>query len=250
MSGVKVVRDARLTDDQALACTAVPSRIVVAGSGRASSQLVAHLAEAGYETRLAAARHAATRHVVRGWPDLVVLCIPLSDDEGATVVGSVRASYCGPILVIGPARKPESAVAILDAGADDYVSDRVTPPELLARVRARLRRTSPRHNPTATARVTSRVLCLDQEHLTASYGDHWIRLSRREMTILRLLAIRPGAVLESRDLAAEVWGDAGRSEVQILRTYIKFLRRKLEHLTGRCQAFWLRQAAHRPISSR
>lgn len=206
-------------------------RIVVEGRGHTASLTAERLATAGYDVHVVESLHAALRRVLHRWPDMVVVCVE-SDHDGLTVVAEIRASFPGPILVVGPTRAPELAVRILDAGADDYVSHHVPSSELLARVRARLRHAGRLRDAVAPDDATSPGLHLDEQHLTVSYAGRRAHLSPREMAILRLLALDAGRIVEIGYLVAEVWGIWGPSEETILRTYIKFLRRKLDYLVG------------------
>jgi two-component system KDP operon response regulator KdpE len=159
-------------------------------------------------------------------PDLVLLDLGLPDVDGLTVIRRIRAWSLMPIIVLSARTLEEEKVAALDAGADDYITKPFSAPELLARVRAGLRRV-------ADPSKQSNVLQLGpvQVNLAAqsSWGPHGsINLTPQEYRVLDCLGRRAGLLVLQRELLREVWGTDRLHDVRNLRTCIKNLRNKLE----------------------
>ncbi len=164
--------------------------------------------------------------------DLVVVDLGLPDLDGVDVVRDVRARSTVPILVLSARHSEAEKVTALDAGADDYVTKPFGLEELLARVRAALRR-KPSADGTPPAahdrlvRTSSFVVNLTAQHVTSTTGTT-VRLTPTEWHVLEVLARTPGDLIGQRQLLQEVWGPGYGSETNYLRVYIAQLRRKLE----------------------
>jgi len=179
----------------------------------------------GYEVRTApdAARGlASARHQP---PDLAIVDLGLPDSDGITVVAGIRAGTRIPIIVLSARYAEAAKVAALDAGADDYVTKPFGIDELLARVRAALRRATP--VPEAPVVTTaSFTVDLSAKQVTGPHGP--VRVTPTEWHLLEVLARQPGVLVEHRRLLQEVWGPQYATETNYLRVHFANLRRKLE----------------------
>jgi len=158
-------------------------------------------------------------------PDVVILDLGLPDMDGAEVIHGVRGWAATPIIVLS-AREHESAkVAALDAGADDYVTKPFGMDELLARVRAAVRRTTPTTDEPVVA-TDDFTIDLSARRVTRDGAD--VRLTPTEWQVLELLVRNRGRLVTQRQLLQDVWGPTYGSETNYLRVYLAQLRRKLE----------------------
>ena len=160
-------------------------------------------------------------------PHLVILDLGLPDLDGVDVVRGLRSWLTAPILVLSARHAQQQKVAALDAGADDYITKPFGMDELLARVRAALRRGSPPTPDRVTVETNSFTVDLAAHRITTSAGE--IRLTPTEWHLLEVLVRHPGQLVTQRQLLHEVWGPTYGTETNYLRVYISQLRRKLEH---------------------
>ncbi len=159
-------------------------------------------------------------------PDLVILDLGLPDLDGIDVVRGLRAWLQSPILVLSARQTEVEKVAALDAGADDYVTKPFGMDELLARVRAALRRGSP--SPATSPVVETDSFTIDIGAHRVTVNGHDCRLTPTEWHLLEILARHPGQLVTGRQLLQEVWGPSYGTETNYLRVYVSQLRRKLE----------------------
>jgi two-component system KDP operon response regulator KdpE len=180
-----------------------------------------------YEVHTAATGADALAEAARHLPDLVVLDLGLPDMDGVDVVHGLRGWTTTPIVVLSAREGQGDKVAALDAGADDYVTKPFGMDELLARIRAALRRAQPPEpGASGTVRLGDLVVDLGASTVTGPDGD--IRLTPTEWHLLMALLKRPGKLVSQRQLLQEVWGPAYSTEAHYLRVYMAQLRRKLE----------------------
>jgi DNA-binding response OmpR family regulator len=165
----------------------------------------------------------------RSAPDVIVLDVALPDLNGVEVARRLRAGLGVPIIMLTARRQEIDKVMGLDAGADDYVTKPFSPNELLARVRAQLRRGA-RGVTTAPAHGDYRIgdVYVDVGTRRVTRGGQAIALSAREFDIVRVLAEAAGQVVERRDLFAAVWGQDFYGEERALDVYMRMLRKKIE----------------------
>jgi two-component system KDP operon response regulator KdpE len=164
--------------------------------------------------------------VARERPDVVILDLGLPDMDGVEVIHGLRGWTATPIIVLSAREQEAAKVAALDAGADDYVTKPFGMDELLARVRAAVRRTAPAaEEPVVTTQDFTIDLAARQ--VTLASGAN-IRLTPTEWQILDVLVRNRGRLVTQRALLQEVWGPAYESETNYLRVYLAQLRRKLE----------------------
>jgi two-component system KDP operon response regulator KdpE len=160
-------------------------------------------------------------------PSLVVLDLGLPDAEGIDVCRALRPWYVGPVLVLSARHSDAEKVALLDAGADDYMTKPFSTAELQARVRALLRRVSTAG--TASHRIAFGAYAMDLAARTLKCGDEIVHLTPIEWELLRVLAVNAGRTMTHTQLFNAVW--AGRrygDAQQYLRTHVANLRRKIE----------------------
>ncbi|HEV7207765.1 MAG TPA: response regulator [Mycobacteriales bacterium] len=159
-------------------------------------------------------------------PDVVILDLGLPDMDGAEVIAGLRGWTATPIIVLSAREQEEQKVAALDAGADDYVTKPFGMDELLARLRAAVRRATPAPE---QPRVVTADFTVDlAAKQVVRTGGEIVRLTPTEWQLLEALVRGSGKLVTQRQLLAEVWGPAYRTETNYLRVYLAQLRRKLE----------------------
>jgi len=158
-------------------------------------------------------------------PDLVVLDLGLPDIDGLEVIRRLREWSAVPIIVLSVRERESEKIAALDAGADDYVTKPFGLGELLARMRAALRRAAgSRDEPL----VRTGGLTVDLAHRTVMVDGREVKLTPTEYEILKHLAMNAGRVLTHRQLLRAIWGPGYEEETHYLRVYVSQLRRKVE----------------------
>src|SRR5215217_6182767 len=177
----------------------------------------------GYAVAAVADGGAALAHVERSLPDVIVLDVAMPGMDGLAVTRRLRAKgFAVPILLLTARDAIEERVAGLDAGADDYLVKPFDVTELMARVRALLRRNQPPGDQLAFA-----DLVLDAESGTARRAGRKMELTRREAELLELL-LRNTRRVVTREMALEqVWGGEGEVGANVVDRYVAYLRRKL-----------------------
>jgi two-component system, OmpR family, KDP operon response regulator KdpE len=159
-------------------------------------------------------------------PDLVIVDLGLPDRDGHSVIREVRKFSSVPILVLSARTLEHEKVAALDAGADDYVAKPFSAPELLARVRAALRRAA-RVGPNLPV-LKFGPITVDLTTRTAQTPDQSVHLTPLEFRVIECLARNAGMIVTQKQLIREVWGPDRLGDTRGLRSYIKQLRQKLE----------------------
>ena len=188
--------------------------------------LAINLRARGYEVHAAGTGAGALQLAATHPPDAVVLDLGLPDLDGSEVIAGLRGWTDVPILVLSAREQAREKVAALDAGADDYVIKPFGMDELLARLRAAIRRGSPA--PAQPTIITDTfTVDLSAGRVTATDGAD-IKLTPTEWHLLELLARNPGRVVDHAKLLTEVWGPAFQEQTNYLRVYMATLRRKLE----------------------
>jgi two-component system KDP operon response regulator KdpE len=161
-------------------------------------------------------------------PDLVVLDLGLPDIAGIEVCREIRTWARMPILVLSARHAEDEKVALLNAGADDYVTKPFSTHEFAARVRAQLRRAALAAAPDAGTVVTAGRLTIDLAARRVTRDGERVRLTPIEWEILRTLAAQAGRTLTHQQIFDAVWGKAIGNPQQYLRVHITNLRRKIE----------------------
>jgi two-component system, OmpR family, KDP operon response regulator KdpE len=179
---------------------------------------------AGYDVDTATmGEQALTSAAVRP-PDAVILDLVLPDRSGIEVCRELRTWTQVPVIVLSVVGDEREKVAALDAGADDYVTKPFGVDELLARLRAALRRADPSPEPV----IQIGELRVDLEAREVTLDGARVQLTPHEYGLLRLLARNEGKLLTHRTILREVWGEAFADESHYLHVYVSQLRRKLE----------------------
>ncbi len=179
---------------------------------------------AGYDVATAAtAEQALTEAAVRP-PEAVILDLVLPDGHGSAVCRELRRWSSAPILVLSAVGDEGEKVAALDAGADDYVTKPFGMAELLARLRAALRRAGPASGPV----VEIADLVVDLERRSVTVGGRPVALTPNEFELLALFARNEGKLLTHPMILREVWGPAYGDESHYLHVYVSQIRRKIE----------------------
>jgi two-component system KDP operon response regulator KdpE len=188
--------------------------------------LAINLRARSYEVDVAADASTALASAARQPPDVVVLDLGLPDMDGTDVIRGLRGWTRAPIIVLSARTNQSDKVDALDAGADDYVTKPFGMDELLARLRAALRRAGP---PDEEPVVETADFTVDLAAMQVRGADgEAIRLTPTEWHLLEVLVRNEGKLVAHRQLLQEVWGPAYGTETNYLRVYMAQLRRKLE----------------------
>ena len=161
-------------------------------------------------------------------PDLIVLDLGLPDLDGIEVCRRLRAWTTAPILVLSARHSEDEKAALLDAGADDYVTKPFGPAELRARVRAHLRRARMAPVPGGDEPLVLGDLAIDVARRTVTRDGTTVHLTPTEWALLSALVTKAGRTVTHQQLFRAVWGAAHGDAQQYLRVYIAHLRRKIE----------------------
>jgi two-component system, OmpR family, KDP operon response regulator KdpE len=180
----------------------------------------------GYEVFSAMTGRAALEAVERDQPDLMVLDLGLPDLDGAEVCRRVRDTTGIPILVLSARGAEGDKVTALDAGADDYVTKPFGTEELLARIRAALRRVD--GSASTGEPIVRGDLVIDRQRFRVLRGEQELRLTPKEFELLLYLAQHPGRVLTHRTLLKAIWGPHSVDQPEHLRVLVGSLRKKIE----------------------
>jgi two-component system KDP operon response regulator KdpE len=186
--------------------------------------LQTNLRGAGYEVDTAATAEAALATAAMRPPDAVILDLVLPDGSGTEVCRELRTWSSAPVLVLSVVGDEPEKVAALDAGADDYIQKPFGIEELLARLRAVLRRAGPSGGP--VLEVGELVVDLDKR--SVAVGGRPVSLTPHEFELLRVLAQNEGKLMTHPAILREVWGPAYGAESHYLHVYVSQLRRKIE----------------------
>jgi two-component system response regulator RegX3 len=187
------------------------------------------LQQEGYEVTVAANGADALLTARTSPPDLVLLDVGLPDLNGVEVCRRLRLFWNGPVIVLTARRQEADKVVGLDAGADDYVTKPFSSSELLARIRANLRRAQqPAAGPAALGELVVGDLRIDRDARTVTMDGQSVHLSAREFDLLLLLAERAGMALPRRYLFDTIWGPRFYGDERALDVYIRALRKKIE----------------------
>lgn len=187
--------------------------------------LAANLRARGYEVDLASDGEEALELAARHQPDAVILDLGLPGISGLEVIHGLRGWTATPILVLSAREAQEEKVAALDAGADDYVTKPFGMEELLARLRAALRRATPSQQ-APTVDTADFSVDLAAKKVTGPSGE--VRLTPTEWHLVEVLVRHEGKLVTGRQLLKEVWGPSYGDETNYLRVHFAHIRRKLE----------------------
>jgi two-component system KDP operon response regulator KdpE len=178
---------------------------------------------AGYDVATAADAAEALTAAAAHPPEAVILDLVLPDGDGTDVCRELRTWSDAPVIVLSAIGDERQKIAALDVGADDYVTKPFSVDELLARMRAVLRRRTPSQDPV----LQVGDLTVDVPQRTVSVEGERVKLSPHEFDLLRVLVQNQGKLLTHRALLREVWGPAYQREANYLHVYVSHLRRKI-----------------------
>jgi two-component system KDP operon response regulator KdpE len=178
-----------------------------------------------YDVTVAGDGTAGLAAMARERPDVVILDLGLPDMDGEEVIRGMRGWSTTPIIVLSAREQEAAKVAALDAGADDYVTKPFGMDELLARLRAAVRRAVPADEQPVVV-TDDFTVDLGAKRVTTAAGD--VRLTPTEWQLLEVLVRNAGKLVSQRQLLHDVWGPSYTTEVNYLRVYMAQLRRKLE----------------------
>jgi two-component system KDP operon response regulator KdpE len=181
--------------------------------------------EAGFGALPAETASEALQVATLARPDAAILDLVLPDGDGVEVCRAIREWSEMPIIVLSAVGDEDHKVRALEAGADDYVTKPFSPRELVARLRAALRRAAPE---TGEPVITADGLEIDLPDRSVRRGGEPVHLTPIEFELLRTLVRNRGRLLTHRALLQEVWGPGYADDVATLRTNIARLRRKIE----------------------
>lgn len=189
------------------------------------------LAAQGYDIRVANNGETALE-IMKDWtPDLVITDLAMPNMDGLELCRKLRSGSQVPIIVLSVKSEERTKVKALDLGADDYVTKPFAIGELLARVRANLRRV-PAGEPSSGGVIEVGDFRIDQDAHTVSVRGREAHLTPKEFDLLVYLARHPGKVLTHRALLTAVWGANSMEQPEYLRVFIGQLRKKLEPEAG------------------
>jgi two-component system KDP operon response regulator KdpE len=182
------------------------------------------LRAAGYAVDTAATAQEALMKAGMRPPEAIVLDLLLPDGSGTDVCRELRSWSSAPILVLSAVGEEKEKIEALDAGADDYVTKPFSGDELLARLRAALRRAAPSQEPV----VELGDLRIDLEKRAVTMAGEVVSLTPIEYDLLRLLAENQGKLLTHPMILRAIWGPAFQEESNYLHVHVSHLRRKIE----------------------
>jgi two-component system KDP operon response regulator KdpE len=188
----------------------------------------------GYDVDLASTGEEALNQATSHVPDLVLLDLGLPGIDGIDVIRGLRGWTAVPIIVLSAREGDSSKVDALDAGADDYVTKPFSINELLARVRAALRRQQPAPVDPVVETADFRIDLIGKKVIR---GGEAVHLTPTEWAIIEHLVRNPGRLVTQRQLLQSVWGPQYERETNYLRVYLAGIRRKLEPDPGRPRYF-------------
>ena len=205
------------------------SRVLVVDDDRPLARALSiNLRAHGYEVVVAHDGRAALTEVARTHPAVVVLDLGLPDLDGIEVLAGIRGWSAVPVIVLSARSTSGEKVEALDAGADDYVTKPFGMDELLARVRAAVRRGTPPATDDAVEQVVTADFTVDLGAHRVLRGGETVRLTPTEWSLLELLVRHSGKLVPQKQMLTEVWGPVYETETHYLRVYLAQLRRKLE----------------------
>lgn len=209
--------------------------LVIDDEVRFARALAISLRARGYDVDTATTGEEGLERAANGHPDVVVLDLGLPGIDGLDVLRGLRGWTTVPVIVLSARHGEPSKVDALDAGADDYVTKPFGMDELLARLRALVRRATPADEPSVVA-TDDFTLDLAAKTATAADGNP-IHLTPREWGVVEVLVRNEGKLVSQRQLLQEVWGPRYETETDYLRVYLAAVRRKLEPDSSRPRYF-------------
>src|SRR6201996_5564856 len=187
------------------------------------------LQSSGYEVTVANNGLEAFELFRTAQPDLVITDLAMPEMDGIDLTRAIRRLSETPIIILSVREQETMKVAALDEGADDYVTKPFSMPELLARVRAQLRKSA--RQPQEASQISIGDFEIDSEQHSVRVRQQEVHLTPKEFTLLLVFARNPSRVLTHRRLLKAVWGAAGQDQPEYLRVLVAQLRKKIEATT-------------------
>ena len=207
-----------------------PHILVVDDEPQITRVLRTSLSAQGYDIRVANSGEMALE-IMKDWrPSLIITDLSMPSIDGVQLCRTVRATSEVPILVLSVRDKEQQKVEALDAGADDYITKPFSMSELLARVRANLRRVRVEAESNPVIEIGDFRIDTAARKVTVLHRE--VRLTPKEFELLVYLARHPGKVINHRTLLAAIWGGQSTEQVEYLRVFVGQLRKKLEPETA------------------
>ena len=211
------------------------TRVLVVEDDRSLVRALANnLKVRGYKVDVATDGVTAVKRAADKRPDLVIVDLGLPELDGLEVIRSIRGWTEIPIIVLSARGSEDDKIEALDAGADDYVAKPFGMGELLARLRAALRRATPSDS---MATVETPHFTIDLASKKVRVGAEEVHLTPTEWGMLEMLVRNPGSLVSQTMILREVWGPTYEDETHYLRSYIAQIRRKLEPEPSRPRYF-------------
>jgi two-component system KDP operon response regulator KdpE len=207
-----------------------PDILIVDDEAQIRLAIKAILTVRQYQVRVAASGEIALSLAIMQTPDLVILDMSMPGMDGLAVIKELRLWYMGPILILSVRGSDADKVAALDLGADDYLTKPFSTTELLARIRALLRRATIRIAPPPL--IVAGGLEIDLAHRLVTLEGEPLNLTPTEYDILACLAQNANCVVTTAKLMKQIWNAEPGDDTQSLRTHISHLRKKIEPQTG------------------
>lgn len=204
--------------------TSEPVVLIVDDDAGIRESLCSELRADGYDAITAADGRAGLAAFRVHLPDLMITDLAMPGADGFALISQIRAFSRTPILVISVRGADADKIRALDLGADDFVTKPFSIPELLARIRAQLRRGSA----TASSILTFDELTVDLERRRVTQAGREIKLTRTELALLELLVTHAGKPVFIEQIIARVWGSAPGTTHDTVRVHMSALRRKIE----------------------
>lgn len=205
-----------------------PHILVVDDESQITRVLRTSLSAQGYDIRIANSGEMALE-IMKDWsPNLIITDLSMPSVDGLQLCREVRAVSKVPILVLSVRGEERTKVQALDAGADDYVTKPFGIQELLARVRANLRRAPLAENGEASPVIEIGDFRIDLAAHKIAVQSRDVHLTPKEFDLLTYLARHPGKVITHRALLSAIWGGQSTEQVEYLRVFVGQLRKKLE----------------------
>jgi DNA-binding response OmpR family regulator len=202
--------------------------LVVDDEPRIVKFLTLRLKASGYEVLTANSGREALETVYAQEPDLLVLDVMMPGMDGFETLKQLRSMSSVPVIVLSAKGTNVDKVKGLDLGADDYLAKPFSPDELISRIEAVRRRLLPDEKRKTHEQASFNDLTIDFKKRLVTVQSKEVRLTRIEWLLLSELAQNAGSLMFSSDLLMRIWGPEYRDDVQILRTWIRRLRKKVE----------------------
>ena len=208
----------------------MPKILIVEDEEKLARFVELELAHEGYEVDKAFDGRDGLEKLERGGYDLALLDIMLPGLNGLEVLRRARRTVDTPVIMLTARDSVMDKVTGLDMGAEDYMTKPFEIEELLARIRAALRKTERRAADTKV--LSAGALVMDVDRHTVAFGGQPIELTQREFDLLRVLLENKGIVLSRNTLMERVWGYDYMSETNIVDVYVRYLRGKIDDVYG------------------